>query len=694
MAGPQYFGSVPTIQQAYQNDPRTKLAAQALAAGTSTAPVAGGAWAATDGLARAAQAILGAVVQKGQNKKYAQREADYGSQMAQAAQLATQPAPQPAMGAAAAALGGQPAPMAPAPQPMQTVDPNIALGAGQGAPPAQAVAPMAPNPAMGRAMPPPAFTPRPVEGGTGPANGALGVTFGGGALPDNIQTVGDLVANKRQLVRKLGASPVGVYQINAGTWAEFAPKVLGKDWRNAPIRDAATQDAVARAIYDSTGGDPNKLAGRWASLDLKEAQQLAGRPWEEVRDKIAQGESGGAAGNAGAPAAVPVAPPVAQPTMEAVPNLPQAPAQAPAAPQRPGEVQSSRLGIAQQLLASGNPDLIAYAQETFGKGLDEQNAARTLASQQEFAQGQTGYQSALNDTNDARSQVRSGQIADRRDANQRNFGREQTYTDQTFRAGQAQVGREFDVANREDQQQFQGSENAASRAFQATEADKQRAFLATENQATRDNRLSIAQRQAARNEQRNNYFTSAAGRAMQEKHDIETQTNAKAIAQYERFLDLNAKKGTGGLAYNTPVIGGLYGAFDSDIKEMRSIADDTTLAGLGGSLGTAISDGDRKFISGANIGVESPRQANENIARAKIGALRRKNDYLSEFANAQADGTQAQFAKNWSLFASNTPIVQYDRKGNAVAGVNDKPMTYQEWLSSRPSFDKNGKKVR
>lgn len=687
MAGPQYFGSIPGIQQAYQNDPRTRLAAQALAAGTSTAPVAQGGWGATEGFARAAQAILGAVVQKGQDKKYAAREAAYGGQMAQAAQLATQPAPQPAMGAAAQALGGQPAPM-------QTVDPNIGLPAPISAPPAQAMAPMAPQAPTGRSAPPQGFTPRPGEGGTSPANGALAVTFGGGSLPDNIQTVGDLVANKRQLVRKLGASPVGVFQINAGTWAEFAPKVLGKDWRNAPIRDMATQDAVARAIYESTGSDPNKLAGRWASLDLKEAQQLAGRPWEEVRDKIAQGESGGAAGGvAGAPQ-VPQSPPVAQPTMEAVPNLPQAPTQAPAAPQRPGEVQSTRLPIAQQLMATGNPDLMAYAQEMLGKGLDEQNAGRTLASQQEFAQGQTGYQSGLNDFNDARSQVRGGQINDRRDASQRNFGREQTYTDQTFRAGQGDIQRQYDTGAREDQQQFAAGESAASRAFQAQQDERQRQFAATENQANRDNKLSVASQKGARDAQRSNYFTSAAGRAMQEKHDIEIQSNAKGIGQLERFIDLNSKKGTGGVAYNTPVIGSLYGAFDSDIKEMRSIADDVTLAGLGGSLGPAISDGDRKFISGANISVEAPRQANENIARAKIGAFKRKNDYLTEFANAQADGTQAQFAKNWALFASNTPIVKYDSKGNAVAGVNDKPTTYQEWLASRPSFDKNGKKVR
>jgi hypothetical protein len=46
MAG--YSGSIPTIAQAYQNDPRTKLAASMLSTGMQTSPVAQGGWAVTD----------------------------------------------------------------------------------------------------------------------------------------------------------------------------------------------------------------------------------------------------------------------------------------------------------------------------------------------------------------------------------------------------------------------------------------------------------------------------------------------------------------------------------------------------------------------------------------------------------------------------------------------------------------------
>ncbi len=126
-------------------------------------------------------------------------------------------------------------------------------------------------------------------GGSGPA--ALGMTYGGGALPDNIQTVGDFVANKSNLVRSLGASPVGMYQINADTWSDFAPKVLGSGWQTASVRDPKVQDAVGKAIFESTNRDPAKLMGRWASLSASQAQAISKMPWEQAREVIAQGES-------------------------------------------------------------------------------------------------------------------------------------------------------------------------------------------------------------------------------------------------------------------------------------------------------------------------------------------------------------------------------------------------------------------
>src|SRR6478609_5565610 len=71
---------IPEIAKAYENDPRTLLARQALATGSSVAPVASGAYAWGDGIARALQAYLG----KRQNDKQMER---YGSDEQQLLEL-------------------------------------------------------------------------------------------------------------------------------------------------------------------------------------------------------------------------------------------------------------------------------------------------------------------------------------------------------------------------------------------------------------------------------------------------------------------------------------------------------------------------------------------------------------------------------------------------------------------------------
>jgi hypothetical protein len=122
--------------------------------------------------------------------------------------------------------------------------------------------------------------------------GAASMTYGGGSLPANIQTVGDLINNKGSLLKSLGATPVGLYQINAGTWQEFAPTALGKGWEGANVRDPMVQDKIGEAIWNSAKGSVKAITGRWASLNPAEAAAMVGKPWAAVRDKISSGESG------------------------------------------------------------------------------------------------------------------------------------------------------------------------------------------------------------------------------------------------------------------------------------------------------------------------------------------------------------------------------------------------------------------
>jgi len=682
MAG-QYYGSIPGIQQAYQNDPKNKLAQSALALGTSTAPVAQGGWAITDGLARAAQAVLGAVMQKGQDKKFAAREAAYTDGMAQAAQLATAQPPANPMAAAAGALGGPSAPQ------MAPVAPPMAPPA-QMAPQGGAGGPMAGMAAAVGAMPP-------MPGGTGPSRGAPSfINPLGGAASRTSDTFGGKRNHNGIDYAAPGGTPImaasdGVV-LNAGTNNRSGNFVRikhadGTITGYAHLKDAPgvkPGEAVAGGAVIGAVGSTGRSTGNHLHFTVTDP---SGRKVDPSTLKY---------GEQSAPAAPAMTGPTAgivAPTMEAVPELPQAPTQAPAAPERPAEVQSSRIAMAQSLMQSGNPDLMQIAQTYLDKGLDEQNAARTLASQQEQQQGQTGYTAALNDYGDARSTARNAAVTTSRDATQRNFNREQTFGAQTFQAGQGQVQREYDTSAREDQQQFQAGENAAQRAFQAAQAASERSFTAGENQKNRDNQVSLATAAQAAKGNRNAYFSTPTGLKMQQEAGQQINANNDGIAKYQRFLDLNEKESTGGFAQNTLGRTGVYGWIDSGKAEMASLQNDTTLANLGGSLGVAISDGDRRFISESNVGLDKPRTANQNIARAKIGAMRRKNDYLVEFANAQADGTAAQFQKEWAMFAQSTPVVMYDKNGNAT-GANDKPVSYSEWRASRPRFDANGKRVK
>ncbi|TXH44513.1 MAG: hypothetical protein E6Q97_32420, partial [Desulfurellales bacterium] len=67
---------IPEIAKAFENDPRTRLAQQAIATGTSTAPVAYGKYGWADGLARALQGVVGGYMNKQQLKKYKKEEDD------------------------------------------------------------------------------------------------------------------------------------------------------------------------------------------------------------------------------------------------------------------------------------------------------------------------------------------------------------------------------------------------------------------------------------------------------------------------------------------------------------------------------------------------------------------------------------------------------------------------------------------
>jgi hypothetical protein len=125
--------------------------------------------------------------------------------------------------------------------------------------------------------------------------------FGLPPKPISQSTIGEVQDFQRNTLipntrGKVGAGPgkgtgaVGTYQITYGTLQEYAPKVLGPNWRSAPFT-ADVQEQLAKAIYeDVKGGDLKKT---WAGLPRNRPGQYTNVPWEQVRNKIIQVESVG-----------------------------------------------------------------------------------------------------------------------------------------------------------------------------------------------------------------------------------------------------------------------------------------------------------------------------------------------------------------------------------------------------------------
>lgn len=160
--------------------------------------------------------------------------------------------------------------------------------------------------------PAPAVGTRPSMGAPGRGNTADVVygfgKYGSPAKPLSQSTIGEVQDFQRNTLipntrGKVGVGPdkgtgaVGTYQLVYGTLKEYAPKVLGANWRDKPFT-ADVQEQIAKAIYDDVkGGDLKKT---WAGLPSNRPGQYANVPWEQVRDKIIQVESAG--GGAAAPA--------------------------------------------------------------------------------------------------------------------------------------------------------------------------------------------------------------------------------------------------------------------------------------------------------------------------------------------------------------------------------------------------------
>ena len=125
--------------------------------------------------------------------------------------------------------------------------------------------------------------------------------FGLPPKPISQSTIGEVQDFQRNTLipktrGKVGAGPregtgaVGTYQFTYGTLKEYAPKVLGPNWRNIPFT-ADVQEQLAKALYEDR--KKGNLKDTWAGLPNNRPGQYTNVPWEAVRDDIIKVESAG-----------------------------------------------------------------------------------------------------------------------------------------------------------------------------------------------------------------------------------------------------------------------------------------------------------------------------------------------------------------------------------------------------------------
>lgn len=108
-------------------------------------------------------------------------------------------------------------------------------------------------------------------------------------VPITQMNLGEVVQHQDTMKKTLGASPVGAYQINQDTLKDFAPKVFGEDWQNIPM-SPENQDKLGEAIFNARKN--GNLKSTWAALPDDTPGAYKNLSWDEMKDYIAQAETG------------------------------------------------------------------------------------------------------------------------------------------------------------------------------------------------------------------------------------------------------------------------------------------------------------------------------------------------------------------------------------------------------------------
>ncbi|MCH5412577.1 hypothetical protein, partial [Enterococcus faecium] len=101
--------------------------------------------------------------------------------------------------------------------------------------------------------------------------------FAGTSTPITQMSIGDVIKHQDVMKTNQGASPVGAFQINQATLQDFAPKVLGSDWKNQPL-SPENQEKIGKAIFEARKN--GNLKDTWAALPNSTPGAYKDMTWE------------------------------------------------------------------------------------------------------------------------------------------------------------------------------------------------------------------------------------------------------------------------------------------------------------------------------------------------------------------------------------------------------------------------------
>lgn len=670
----------PEITRAYQNDPRTKLAAQLIQSGSSTSPLAQGKYAWMDGIARALSGVAGGFAQKGQQKKYEKQEdkmykmyaAALGSTpdaqgssanqgTAPATGLEQQPGP-PAQEPGGGSGPAQSGPLSPAdvmaqgqpqmppqglPVAQQAPDPLAPLPDAQAAPQGLPQAPMiaaalgAPKPQQ----PPVVQAMLPITRGTESRNRDFGANGRALTSPKGAKYA------MQTMPSTAGDPGFGVKPAQSDTPAEY--NRVGTEYLDKMMQRYG-DPAKAWAAYNAGPGRVDKKVAKhgdnWLSHMPAETQDYVATNMAALGDGAQPGQATKGEGDAFRDSG-----PMRQ--MEPLPAEPDLPGM----PNRPadrGAVQSSRLAAGRKLMQSGNRYVMATAMRMIEDGMGEQFSSDREALQAARGLDETGYTSGLNNRYQAENQQRGARFDERRDARNNNFQREQTEDAQQYGTGERQAG-----------QQFQTGERQAAQAFTAGESALDRGLNERLTKMTIEGKKETAAMKVQ------NFLGTPQGSRMYNEVSAKVSQNDNIIAALDQFQALNAKQATGGFTLNTPIVGAVPRILDGDLQQMDQITN--TIAPLIRQAGSgSMSDRDVEMFKQSIPNVKNGREANQaSVARVKNG-MQRINDFEMSRMLAASEGRQAQFMREWSVFKSKVSI--------------NSGQTFDEWKASVPQYGADG----